>query len=194
MRVARDPGMRTPLLCLGLVAFLPALALAEPEPPSRHPQASPTLQRPAKGDLQLTSRAFGPDSELPKQFTCDGAGKSPPLAWSRAPTGTKSIAVMVTDPEAPKGTFTHWLVTDLPPTATSLPSGGSLPSGAIAAKNDGGRTGYTAPCPPSGTHHYYFQVYALDIRLPRAMSRGDFLAAIDGHVIADGKLVATYHR
>ena len=161
--------MRTPLLCLGL-ACLPALALAAP------PR---TLARPAKGDLQLTSTAFGPDSALPKSYTCDGAGESPPLAWSRAPAGTKSIAVLVTDPEAPGGTFTHWLVTDLPPSATSLPAA---------------RPGYTPPCPPSGKHHYYFHVYALDLRLPRTMSRADFLAAIDGHVLADGKLVATYQR
>lgn len=150
--------------------------------------------RRVRASLELSSQAFESDGVVPARFSCDGAGESPPLSWRPAPIGTKSIAVMVTDPEAPHGTFTHWLLVDLPPQATSLPAGASLPSGALAAANDAGTTGYTPPCPPDGTHHYYFQVFALDIRLPHATSRSEFLSAIEGHVLASGKLVATYTR
>ena len=172
--------MRILLACACLVAGVP-FAQAE---------------RRAKLSLELSSPAFASDGVVPARFSCDGAGESPPLAWRPAPVGTKSIAVMVTDPEATHGTFTHWLLVDLPPQTTSLPAGASLPSGALAAPNDAGTTGYTPPCPPDGTHHYYFQVFALDIRLPhaRTLSRSAFLAAIDGHVLASGKLVATYTR
>jgi len=102
--------------------------------------------------------------------------------------------VVVEDSEAPKGTFTHWLVTDLPPTTTSLATDAQIPQGAVAAKNDNGSTGYTGPCPPSGTHHYHFHVYALDKEIGPQHTQSDFLSAIRGHVLAEGDLIATYEK
>jgi Raf kinase inhibitor-like YbhB/YbcL family protein len=148
----------------------------------------------AKGSLTVTSSAFKANEAIPSEYTCDGAEKSPPLSWSNVPTGAKSIAILVDDPDAPKGTFTHWIVTNIPPSETSLSAAGSLPQGATAAKNDKGATGYAGPCPPSGKHHYHFKVYALDTTIAKPTSRGAFLKAIDGHVLADGELVATYER
>jgi hypothetical protein len=175
--------MRTLLLPLTLVAALPAAALADPIK-----SAQPTAP------LEVSSPAFKDNAPIPADYTCEGAGTAPPLAWSRVPPATKSIAILVDDPDAPKGTFTHWLVTGIPPTTTSLDRGGELPAGAMASKNGKGETGYTAPCPPSGRHRYHFDVFALDIAKPPATSRADFLAAINGHIIAKGELVGTVQK
>jgi Raf kinase inhibitor-like YbhB/YbcL family protein len=149
---------------------------------------------PAKAALTVTSSAFQANGAIPSEYTCDGAGKTPPLAWSKAPAAAKSIAILVDDPDAPKGTFTHWIVTNIPPNETSLPENGALPQGAVAAKNDTGSTGYMGPCPPSGKHHYHFRVYALDTAIGKPGNRAAFLKAIDGHVLAEGDLVGTYER
>lgn len=144
--------------------------------------------------LTVTSDAFQANQAIPSEYTCDGGEQTPPLSWSGVPRDAKSVAVLVEDPDAPKGTFTHWIVTNIPPSETSLPANGSLPQGAVAAKNDKGATGYAAPCPPSGTHHYHFRVFALDRTLAQPASRADFMKAIQGHVLAQGDLVGTYTR
>jgi Raf kinase inhibitor-like YbhB/YbcL family protein len=156
--------------------------------------ATASGETPAKGGarLDLTSPAFENNEPIPSEYTCDGAQLPPPLSWTKVPQGTRSIAILVEDPDAPKGTFTHWLVTGIPPTTTSLTT--ALPSGASASKNDAGTLGYTGPCPPSGTHRYAFRVYALDLDLPTQRSRTAFLAAIRGHVLASGQLVGTYTK
>jgi len=141
---------------------------------------------PAKAKLTVTSSAFEAGSAIPSEYTCDGAEKSPPLSWSNVPSSAKSIAILVEDPDAPKGTFTHWMVTNIPPNESSLSAAGSLPQGAVAAKNDKGQSGYAGPCPPSGTHHYHFRVYALDTTIAKPASRGDFMSEIKGHVLAEG--------
>jgi len=152
------------------------------------------LADPPKKTLEVTSTAFTANGSIPSEYTCDGAGSAPALRWSKAPRGTRSVAILVEDPDAPKGTFTHWLVTGIPATATTLATGGKLPRGATAAKNDAGSTGWTAPCPPSGQHHYVFHVYALDTAAPAAKRRAAFLDAINGHVLAEGKLVGVYEK
>jgi Raf kinase inhibitor-like YbhB/YbcL family protein len=144
--------------------------------------------------LQVHSSAFNNNGAIPEEYTCEGAEVSPPLAWSAVPSRTKSIAILVEDPDAPKGTFTHWLVTGIPPTTTSLDQGAALPAGAIVSKNDKGAAGYAGPCPPSGRHHYKFQVFALDIGLPKGLTRLDLASAIKGHVLASGMLVGTYQK
>lgn len=144
--------------------------------------------------LTVTSDAFKANEAIPSEYTCDGAEKTPSLSWSNVPSDAKSIAILVEDPDAPKGTFTHWMVTNIPPTETSLSSSGTLPQGATAAKNDKGATGYAGPCPPTGTHHYHFRVYALDKTIAEPTSRADFMKEIKGHVVAQGELVGTYMR
>ncbi len=141
---------------------------------------------PAK--LDVVSYAFPDGAAIPSEFTCDGPEVSPPLAWSKVPAGTKSIAVLVDDPDAPKGTYTHWLVTDIPPTMQALDKDTALPEGATASTN------YKGPCPPNGKHHYRFRVYALDTTLPRAMGRAEFVKAVTSHILATGELVGTYER
>jgi Raf kinase inhibitor-like YbhB/YbcL family protein len=149
---------------------------------------------PARAQLQVTSSAFTNNADIPSEYTCDGTEISPPLTWSGVPTQAKSVAILVEDPDAPKRTFTHWLVTGLTSTTTSLAAGAALPQGAVAAKSDKGKVGWTGPCPPSGRHHYIFHVYALDIALARPLTRADFLAAINGHVLGEGQLVGMYQR
>ena len=166
-------------------SILPVLVLA----------AAPTAAFAGKTHaLEVTSTAFGKNEAIPVEYTCEGGNMSPPLAWSAVPATTKSIAILVEDRDAPRGTFTHWLVTGISPTTTSLGKEGNLPTGAVVMKNDKGETGYAGPCPPSGTHHYHFRVFALDLAKVKAMSRADFLIEIKGHTLASGDLVGTYAK
>jgi len=146
---------------------------------------------PAK--LDVHSSAFKNNEAIPSDYTCEGTDATPPLSWSKVPSGTKSFAILVEDRDAPKGVFTHWLVTGIPASTTSV-VGGALPAGAIAAKNDIGSSGYTGPCPPSGRHHYQFHVYALDIAVPSASSRTELLSMMKGHILATGEIVGTYEK
>lgn len=176
----------TPLL---LILGLSTAALAEtPTPQNRsdEPKAGQTLQ--------VRSKAFQANGAIPREYTCEGEGISPPLTWSNVPKETKSIAVLVDDPDAPSGTVLHWLVTGLNGTATSLRAGAELPEGAVAVKNSKGVAGYMGPCPPSGSHRYRFNVYALDRSPGSPQTRAEFEAAIKGHVIAHGVLVGTYEK
>lgn len=178
-----DPGMRTIILPLTILTALPAAALADPIK-THHPTAP----------LEVSSPAFKNNEAIPAEYTCEGSSTAPPLAWSHVPAAAKSIAILVDDPDAPKGTFTHWLVTGIPPTTTSLDKGGELPAGAMASKNGKGESGYAAPCPPSGRHRYHFDVFALDIAKPTATSRADFLSEINGHIVAKGELIGTVQK
>lgn len=156
--------------------------------------ASAAAPAPADNTMQLTSTAFGNDEPIPMEFSCEGQNVSPPLAWSNVPTGTKSLALTMEDPDAPKGTFTHWMVLGLPGTATSLERGAALPTGAMAMKNGKGNAGYTGPCPPQGNHHYVFKLYALDIVTPHAATPVTLSKAIEGHVLGEAKLTGMYAK
>jgi len=132
---------------------------------------------------------------VPREFTCDGANRTPRLQWSSPPSATQELAVEMLDPDAPGGTFTHWLVYGIPAGTPSL--GPPLPAGVLEGLNDFGRRGYGGPCPPRGTaHHYHFVVLALDTRLQPAagMKRSELESRVKGHVIGRGELVATYQR
>ena len=148
----------------------------------------------------LLSTAFKNGEEIPRKYTCDGEDLSPPLKWSGAPPETKSYALIVYDPDAPKGIFYHWLLYNIPPDLTSLPEGvpkgGETPYG-LQGINDFGALGYGGPCPPPGsTHHYVFMLLALDTKLDikAGATINDLLKALDGHVLAYAKLVGTYGR
>jgi Raf kinase inhibitor-like YbhB/YbcL family protein len=145
--------------------------------------------------LELTSSAFPSDGPIPSKYTCDGYGVSPPLAWTKVPDGTKSVALLVDDPDAPGKPFLHWLVTDLPPEVHRLEEGGALPHDAQVGESDAGTASYYGPCPASGRHHYRFHVYALDTLLEhRPENRDEFLRSIEGHVLDEGELVGVYER
>ena len=152
---------------------------------------------PVKGTLAVTSADFVDGGQIPEKFACD-AGVSPALAWTKPPAGTRSIAVIVEDPDAPLG-FVHWVVYGLPADTRALPEGASsqtLPGNARAGKNGYGGNGYVGPCPPFGSHHYVFRVYAVDgnVELSVGATKEELVAAMSGHVLAEGKLIGLYGR
>ena len=155
-------------------------------------------------NLRLTSAAFADGAEIPSRHTCEGADVSPPLSWAAIPPATRSLALIVDDPDAPdpaapKMTWVHWVLYDLPPAATALPEGvsaGRLPTGTREGLNDWQRTGYGGPCPPIGRHRYFFKLYALDKPLGdlRKPTKAQVEAAMKGHVLAHAELVGTYQK
>jgi hypothetical protein len=170
--------------------------------------ASPFAAGGGKGgsssSFQLSSPAFPPRGEIPERFTCEGGDVSPPLTWSGAPPGTRSFALVVDDPDAPdprapRMTWVHWVVYDLPAAAHALPEGaarGGLPVGAKDGLNDWKRPGYGGPCPPIGRHRYFHKLYALDAVLPDLgqPDKATLEKAMQGHVLAQAELVATYQK
>jgi len=186
---------------LSLAGRLTAAALAGLTvlPESRGEPAATSKE--TKPMIKVTSPAFSAGQPIPTKYTCDGADVSPPLKWDGVPDGTKSLALICDDPDAPAGTWVHWVVYDLPRTATELTektaATDTLPNGAKQGLNDFKRTGYGGPCPPPGeTHRYFFKLYALSIATslkPRA-SKADVLRAMQGHVLAEGELTGTYQR
>lgn len=150
--------------------------------------------------MEITSTSFKEGGDIPKQYTCDGADISPPLAWNGYPAGTKSFAIICDDPDAPRGTWVHWVLYDLPPGASYLPERApadkTLANGARQGANDFGKIGYGGPCPPGGTHRYFFKVYALDtmLDLPPGATKPDVEKAMRTHVLAQGQLMGHYSR
>ena len=146
--------------------------------------------------MNLTSTSF--QQRIPSQFTCSGAGLSPQLAWSAPPAGTSSYALVVTDPDAPGGSFVHWVLYDLPAGRRALAEGlTQAPEGARQGRNDFGDLGYGGPCPPPGAaHHYVFAFYALDakLNLPEGATRAQVETAMQGHVLARGELIGLFQR
>ena len=156
--------------------------------------SSPSVASSAAGTLSVTSDAFSEGGAIPSQYTCKGEGPAPTIRWSGDLHGAKAIAVVVDDPDAPSGTFVHRVVLDLPATTTSL--GPDAPAGAHQARNSGGSTGWTPPCPPSGTHHYRFSVYGLSTvtGLPDGVDTDQALKAVTDRVVVQGRLTGTVSK
>ena len=153
--------------------------------------------------LEITSSAFAHQAEIPRQYTCDGDDVSPPLQWRGVPPEAKSLALIVDDPDAPdpkapKMTYVHWVVVDMPPSTTALPegaTGGHMPKGAHEGLNDWKKSGYGGPCPPIGRHRYFFKLYALDRTLNlENPTKADVEKAMQGHIVAKAELVGTYQH
>jgi Raf kinase inhibitor-like YbhB/YbcL family protein len=154
--------------------------------------------------LTITSPAFSQGHEIPSHFTCEGADLSPALAWSGAPAGTKSFALIVDDPDAPdpaapKMTWVHWVLYNLPADSRGLPEAvepANLPPGTREGKNDWKRTGYGGPCPPVGRHRYFFKLFALDDVLPdlKAATKAELEKAMQGHVLENAELLGLYQK
>ena len=154
--------------------------------------------------LKLTSSAFKEGGEIPRVHTCEGRDESPPLAWTGVPANARSLALIVDDPDAPdpkapKMTWVHWVLYNIPPSAAELPQGvktDGLPSGTHEGRNDGKRTGYGGPCPPIGRHRYFHKLYALDTILPdlHTPTKTQLEAAMKGHIITHVELVGTYQK
>jgi hypothetical protein len=157
-----------------------------------------------EGSLALTSPAFRDGESIPTMYTCDGADLVPPLAWGGVPEKTRSLALIVDDPDvpdpaAPKRTWVHWVVYDIPPTANGIAEAGGgakLPAGSKEGTNDWKRTAFGGPCPPIGRHRYFHKLYALDVELAdlKAPTKAELEAAMQGHVLASAVLVGTYER
>lgn len=145
--------------------------------------------------MTLTSPVFAGGGGIPARHTCDGADISPPLAIANVPDGTKSLALILDDPDAPVGTWVHWVVWNIPATTRELAEG-SLPAGALEGKNSWQRNRYGGPCPPSGVHRYFFKLYALDasLTLGSGTAKADLERAMEGHVIGRAELMGTYRR
>jgi Raf kinase inhibitor-like YbhB/YbcL family protein len=163
---------------------------------------------PEKLTIHLQSPAFADGGMIPQLYTCDGKDVSPPLTWSDVPAAARSLALICEDPDAPRGTWTHWLLFNLPADRTELGEGippeervpmtpgGAKEDAARQGRNDFGKLGYGGPCPPRGTHRYLFLLYALDTRLnlKPGIGRAELLQAIKGHILAEGRLMGRYSR
>ena len=143
--------------------------------------------------MRLWSGDFQQDGMIPRMFTCDDRDVSPHLAWDGVPPGARSLALIVDDPDAPAGTWVHWLVCDIPPTVREVPRG-TVPAGATQVRNDFGRPGYGGPRPPSGTHRYLHKLYALDAPRLGAADKRAFYAEVERHKLAEAVLMGKYMR
>ena len=151
-------------------------------------------------DITITSSVFSEGGMIPKKYTCDAEDISPDLKWSGVPQGAKSLALICDDPDAPVGTWVHWVLFNLPADVTTLaaglPADATLKNGARHGKNDFRKLGYGGPCPPGGTHRYYFKLYALDtlLSLESGSTKAQLLATMKGHILAEGQLMGKYKR
>jgi Raf kinase inhibitor-like YbhB/YbcL family protein len=148
----------------------------------------------------LQSKAFGSGDSIPRKYTCDGADISPPLVWSNVPEGTRSFALIADDPDAPGGTWVHWVLYGMPSSARtlteSIPPDTKLSDGSINGKNSWGKLRYGGPCPPSGTHRYFCKLYALDtvLNLDSGATKDQLLNAMKGHIMGQAELMGKYKR
>jgi len=151
-------------------------------------------------EIKIMSPAFEDGGLIPAKYTCDGADISPPLRWEGVPEGTRSIALICDDPDAPMGTFVHWVLFDLPAEtrelAEKIPDDETLPDGSRQGISDFGKVGYGGPCPPSGTHRYFFKIYALDKKIDTVAvaDKAQLLGAMEGHILGQGQLIGKYKR
>jgi Raf kinase inhibitor-like YbhB/YbcL family protein len=158
----------------------------------------------AKGDtamnINISSTAFNEGEMIPKKYTCDGENVSPSLEWTGIPKGTKSLALICDDPDAPRGTWVHWVLFNIPADASGLTENVSprstLKNGARHGINDSRKLGYDGPCPPGGTHRYFFKVYALavELSLESGATKAQLLKAMEGHILGEGQLMGKYKR
>ena len=150
--------------------------------------------------LEITSSAFSNGEMIPARYTCDGSDVSPDLSWRGVPNSAKSLALICDDPDAPMGTWVHWVLFNIPAEAVGLPaeisSSATLENGARHGKNDFRRLGYGGPCPPGGTHRYFFKLYALDteLKLDSGITKAQLVEAMQGHILAEAQLMGKYKR
>ncbi len=150
--------------------------------------------------FKITSPAFANGAAIPSDYSCKGRDISPALTWTEPPAATKSFAIIMDDPDAPMGTWVHWVIFNIPASAHGMkegvPTDSQLSDGSLQGKTSAGSSGYHGPCPPSGTHRYFFKLYALDtmLDLPASANKKDLLAAMEGHILANAELMGTFSR
>jgi len=183
------------LILAAALAFTSCIVRKEPPPKPAKPISGglPML-------ITLTSSAFEEGGMIPALYTCDGSNISPPLAWSGVPAGTNSLVLIADDPDAPMGTWVHWVLFNLHPNtkmlAAGVPGDEKLENGARHGRTDFGKYGYGGPCPPSGTHRYYFKIYALDkmFDITGPIIKEDLLKIMEGHILGQGQLMGRYTK
>jgi len=185
--------MHKSIVCVAIL--VPALASCQSR---RDPAASTNVGKTMQ--IKVTSSAFVDGGLIPAKYTCDGTNVSPPVSWTNIPTAAKTIALICDDPDARARVWVHWVLFNLPASITELaenvPPDKNLGTGAKQGTNDFGKIGYGGPCPPSGTHRYYFKLYALDteLELPAGATKPQLLEAMKGHILAEGQLIGKYSR
>ena len=200
--------MKKVLVAIAFCLLLAAIAVCQGNDKAKDQARTDTsrVKKPAKeitmDTLKISSPAFAPGEIIPRKFTCDGDNLSPLLHFSGIPPKTESLALICDDPDAPRGTWVHWVVFNLPPNTAELPEGVKIGTekslaGATEGVNDFGKTRYGGPCPPPGpAHRYFFKIYALDCRinLDRRATKTDVEKAMQGHILAAGELMGKYKR
>jgi Raf kinase inhibitor-like YbhB/YbcL family protein len=192
------PMVLRPILATALMAVAGLIGCRS----TREDMATETQGHPR---IELSSTAFAEGQPIPREYTGEGTDVSPPLAWSKPPEGTQELALICDDPDAPRGTWVHWVVYNIPVTARALPEGfgsserpASELAGVVEGKNSFGKTGYGGPMPPprGGTHRYFFKLYALDsqLALGPGLDKESLLKAMEGHILGEGELMGTYER
>ncbi len=184
---------------LVLLLLILAAVSCTPIGPDNTPTSVPASSE-APMSITLSSKAFSAGASIPITYSCTGRSVSPPLTWSSPPSGTKSFALILDDPDAPIGTFVHWVIYNIPASSRGLPEAVSASEksadGTQQGNNGAGRVGYTGPCPPSGTHRYFFKLYALDtvLSLSSGTGKDQLLQAMLGHILAQGELMGTFSK
>jgi len=200
MRFMSLPFMTIVAVGLGVAGCEQAEQTTEPAGQPAPPAAETPQQKEGEvmAQLQVTSPSFAHEGAIPLEFTCDGADVSPALSWTAGPDSTASYALIMDDPDAPGRTWVHWVVWNIPQPSLvdAIPAQETLDDGTMQGMNSWPKRGYGGPCPPSGTHRYYFKVYALDAKLdlPSATNKEALLKAMEGHILAEGELMGTYQR
>ena len=191
--------MRTRNLAITILLSV-ALAGCSTGPRPLPPQPPVNQSPDQKNEIKVTSVAFQQGQPIPRQYTCAGVNISPPLEWSGLPKTAKTIAIVVNDPDAPGGSWIHWVLYNVPADnigfVENVPMSETLKAGGFQGKNDFGKIGYGGPCPPSGTHRYFFKLYAVDAELPlkAGATWPELEKALDDHVVGQGQLMGTYSR
>jgi Raf kinase inhibitor-like YbhB/YbcL family protein len=184
------------LSLLATTALIGCSKESQPVPANVSAQRSQQQQ----GQMKVESAAIKEGQPIPRQYTCDGINISPPLEWSGVPKSAKTVAIIADDPDAPAGTWVHWVLYNLPAENIGLvenvPATENLKAGGFQGKNSFGKLGYGGPCPPSGTHRYFFKVYAVDAELPlkAGATKSDLETAMQGHIVAQAQLMGTYQK
>ena len=187
------------LIIICAFLMLVFLSCAKQRKPIAQPPPANTPKE-EKPEIKLASTAFKEGQPIPRTYTCDGVNVSPPLEWSGVPKTAKTLAVICDDPDASPETWVHWVLYNLPADnigmVESLPATEKLLAGGFQGTNDFKKIGYGGPCPPSGTHHYYFKIYALDseLSLNAGATKAELLKAMEGHILLQGQLMGTYKR
>lgn len=197
--LAKPRGHSRLMICLSAVAIILCMQVAAIEPVGAKSAATETGANPMA--FSISSSSFSSGGDIPKKFTCDDADVSPELSWTEAPAAVRSFALIADDPDAPAGTWTHWVLYDLPPQTTELPEGlakvDELPNGGRQGRNDFHKIGYGGPCPPPGKpHRYFFKLYGLDqmLNLKPGAGKQEVEQAMQGHIVGETELIGKYRR